>query len=126
MKSFSKTHKERLSILNVEAFKKQCVKDLKSLELNEYAYPPLAKDIPALVENVYNHVKKNYGLKTQKEIKMSMIAIYIGGNDFLNNKEYTSFMRSKEITNEQKMELLDEFIDMQLDVLDERMKNELS
>lgn len=124
MKSFSREHKEQLSNLNVEAFKEQCVKDLKSLGLNEYAYPPLTKDYPALVENIYNHVKKNYGLKTQKEIKMAIIAIHIGGNEFLNTKDYTTLMRNKEISNEQKMELLDEFIDKQLDVLDKRMNNE--
>jgi len=124
MKSFSREHKEQLSKLNVEEFKKQCVKDLKSLELGKYGYPPVEDEIPALVETVYTHVKKNYGLKTQKEIKISMIAIYVGGNNFLNNKGYTTFMRNRDINNEQKMEFLEEFIDKQIDLLDERMCHE--
>lgn len=124
MKFFSKSHKKKLSALNIEAFKKQCVKDLNSLQLGEHAYPPLTKDIPALVENAYEHVKNNYGLKTQKQIKMAIIAIHIGGEIFLNNKGYTSFMRNKDINNEQKMEFLDEFIDGQLDVLAKKMNHE--
>jgi hypothetical protein len=124
MKSFSKEHKEQLRILNVEAFKKECVKNLESLELGTYGYPPVKEEIPALVENAYVHVKKNYELKTQKEIKMGIIAIYIGGNDFLNNKGYTGLMRNKELTNEQKMEFLDEFIDKQLDLLEKKMNHE--
>ena len=124
MKSFSREHKQQLSNLNVEAFKEQCVKDLKSLGLNEYAYPPLTKDYPNLVENVYTHVKNNYGLKTQKEIKMAIIAIHIGGEKFLNTKDYTTLMRNKEVSNEQKMEFLDEFIDKKLDILAQKMNHE--
>jgi hypothetical protein len=124
MKSFRREHKEQLSILNVEAFKKECVKNLESLELGTHGYPPVKEEIPALVENAYVHVKKNYGLKTQKEIKMAIIAIHVGGDKFLNNKGYTGLMRDKNITNEQKMEFLDEFIDKQLDLLEKKMNHE--
>ena len=124
MKSFSKEHKEQLSLLNVEAFKKECVENLESLELGVYGFPSVKEEIPAFVENGYSHVKKNYGLKTQKEIKMSLIAIYLGGVEFLHDQGYNSFLQDKKITNEQKVEFLEEYIDKKLDALHEEMGSE--
>jgi len=124
MKSFSREHKEQLSKLNVEEFKKQCVKDLKSLELGKYGYPPIAEKIIDLVEDNYTHIKKYYGLETQKEIKIALIAIHFGGVRFLEDREYNNFLQNKNITNKQKMEFLEGYIDKRIDLLDERMSHE--
>jgi len=121
MKSFSKEHKEQLSKLNVEAFHEQCVKDLKSLNLGKYAYPPQEEDIIHMVQEGYKHSKKRIGFKTQKEIKISLIAIYLGGVKFLHNQNYNNFLQDKKITNEQKVEFLEEYIDKKLDALHEEM-----
>ncbi|MGV6832775.1 MAG: hypothetical protein ACWA5P_14580 [bacterium] len=124
MKSFNRGHKELLSKLNVEEFKNQCIKDLKSFKLHQFGYPPEEDEIPLLVEKVYTHSREFYGLKTQKEIKICLIAIHVGGYTFIKNKNYIEFMRNKEITNIQKIDFLNEFIDKQLDVIEERMNNE--
>lgn len=74
-----------------------------------------------MVQEGYKHSKNRIGFKTQKEIKISLIAIHLGGVSFLHDEGYNRFLQDKKITNEQKIEFLEEFIDKKLDALHEEM-----